>query len=271
MTVDSYRVPSSPSSPVSVDAAPDDAAKLLGPLRSVHRPRALWRSLVPAAIAPLSIVGLAVGNTFAVPLVLVVLAALALFLALAFGPLRRRGQSLEVYARGLVVDTGRSRDQVLFEAVDALWYELDVTSGWWGRVARIESFRLIDHDGAAHRVPLALEGAAEAAQWIVRHCTDPLLADAQAALRAGETLTFGKVRIDREGLALGDKPKVAWSSLRLTRLQPGSISLFRRLPVLPWRTVRLDRVPHPTLFARLVRELSVRVEIDEPASSVSAT
>ncbi|WP_437953381.1 hypothetical protein WME98_23925 [Sorangium sp. So ce296] len=31
----------------------------------------------------------------------------------------------------------------------------------------------------------------------------------------------------------------------------------------PWRPVRLDRVPHPTVFARLVVERAPRVERDE--------
>lgn len=93
------------------------------------------------------------------------------------------------------------------------------------------------------------DDALTAIQWIVKHCSDRLLPHAQAALRAGETLTFGHVRIDREGIAFG------------------SDALFKRVPVLSWRTIRLDRIPHPTLFARLFRELAPRVEIDDPRSS----
>ena len=101
----------------------------------------------------------------------------------------------------------------------------------------------------------------------MRHCSGRLLPDAQAALRSAETLTFGDVRIDREGIAVGRDATVAWGEIRLARMQPGSIALFKRLSVLPWRTVRLDQPPHPTLFVKLFRELAARVEIADPLSS----
>ncbi|WP_272827520.1 hypothetical protein [Sorangium sp. Soce836] len=37
--------------------------------------------------------------------------------------------------------------------------------------------------------------------------------------------------------------------------------------VYPWRTVRLDRVPRPTVFARLAVERAPRVERDEVSAA----
>ncbi|HVY49678.1 MAG TPA: hypothetical protein VHB21_27480 [Minicystis sp.] len=34
--------------------------------------------------------------------------------------------------------------------------------------------------------------------------------------------------------------------------------------MLPWRSVRLDQVPHPTLFVELVASLAKRLERDDP-------
>ena len=113
-------------------------------------------------------------------------------------------------------------------------------------------------------MPLTVEDPLTPVHWAVRHCSDPLLADAQAALRAGETLTFGSVRIDREGVVVGRRRALPWKELRLARLQPGKIALYRRMPIFPWRTIRLDRVPHPTLFVKLFRELAPEVEVDDP-------
>ena len=247
-----------------------DEATRLGLLRSVHRALPLWRGVLPAAIVPVVVASAFWGQCDRGLLAVVIAFGVLVFAIVAWGPLRRRGLRLEVHAHGVVVVTPRTREAVVFEDIDELWYELNVHSLAVGKVARIVLVRLVDHAGVEHRVPLAVDDAATAFQWIVKHCSDRLLLDAQAALRAGEALTFGDVRIDREGITFGKDAAVAWSEIRLARLQPGSIALFRRRSPLPWRTVRLDRIPHPTLFVRLFRELAARVEIDDPLSTPKA-
>ena len=261
-----YRSPAAPPPSEPAGEAVDEATRL-GLLRSVHLPLPLWRSLVPAGILPVAIAAgfwRARGPDI---LYIAVVFGLVVFALTGWGPLRRRGLRLEIHAHGIVVVTPRTRDAILFEDINELWYELDVHSLAGMKQARIILLRLVDHTGVEHRVPLAVNDAATAFQWIVRHCSDRLLPGAQAALRAGEPLTFGNVRIDRGGIAFGKDAAVAWSEIRLARMQPGSIALFKRFSVLPWRTVRLDKLPHPTLFVKLFRELAARVEIDDPLSS----
>lgn len=262
-----YRSLASPP-PSASDGEGKDEATRLGLLRSVHRALPIWRSVLPAIVIPVVGVNAALLGQFDRTMLYVVsVFGLLIFAIVAWPPLRRRGLRLEVHAHGIVVVTPRTREATVFEDIDELWYELSVHSlaGW--KVARIVLVRLVDHAGIEHRVPLAVNDAVTASQWIVKHCSDRLLPDAQAALRAGETLTFGDVRIDRECIALGKDAAVAWSAIRLARMQPGSIALFKRISMLPWRTVRLDRIPHPTLFVRLFRELAARVEIDDPLSN----
>ena len=227
----------------------------------------MWRSLLPAAIVPITI-GASFWKVFEPAILYIgIVFGLVVFAITGWGPLRRRGLRLEIHAHGVVVVTPRTREVVVFEDIDEVWYELDVHSLVGGKAARIVLLRLVDHAGVEHRVPLAVNEASTAFQWIVKHCSDRLLPDAQAALRAGETLTFADVRLDREGIAFGKDATVSWSEIRLARMQPGSIALFKRLSVLPWRTVQLDQLPHPTLFVKLFRELAARVEIDDPLSS----
>lgn len=188
----------------------------------------------------------------------------------SYAPLRRRNRRVEVHAHGIVVVTPKSRDEVVFEDVDSLWYEMDFSSLGPASRARVVALRLVDHTGIEHRVPLTISDPLTACQWAVRHCSDPLLADAQAALRAGETLTFGAIRINREGIAFGKRRALPWMQLRLLRLQPGRIALYRRMPIFAWKTIRLDRVPHPTLFVKLLRELAPEVEVDDPNAEPSS-
>jgi hypothetical protein len=37
----------------------------------------------------------------------------------------------------------------------------------------------------------------------------------------------------------------------------------------PERLIRLDRVPHPTIFAKLVTECGPNVEVDEPLGALA--
>jgi hypothetical protein len=111
-------------------------------------------------------------------------------------------------------------------------------------------------------VPLTVEDLVAVAGAIQRRCSDHLLSEARKALSEGETLTFGSALLSREGITIG-AASASWSELRLVRLQPGRTSFFRRWPLLPWKTVSHDAVPHPSVFLRLVMELAPRLENDD--------
>jgi hypothetical protein len=269
VTGEPYRSPGSiPPEPAKEEQAQVDEATRLGLLRSVHPSPPLWRVLLPEAIVPLVVlVAVVAGLGKRLELLPIGVGfAAACFVIVAWGPFRRRGLRLEVHAHGVVVATARSRDAIVFEDVDALFYELNVSS-MGPKVARIRGARLVRHDGTVHRIPLEVVDGGIVFQWIVKHCSDALFPDAQVALRAGETLTFGDVRIDREGIAFGKGATVPWSEIQLARMQPGSIALFKRARLVPWRTIHLSSVPHPTLFARLFRELASNVEVDDPLTA----
>jgi hypothetical protein len=88
------------------------------------------------------------------------------------------------------------------------------------------------------------------------------------ALRAGETLRFGDAALDATAISF-KRGRCAWADLRLVRLQPGKVAFLRHTTLWPWRTIRLDAVPHPAVFTTLVRELAVRVEVDDWLAGLS--
>ncbi|TKD01481.1 DUF6585 family protein [Polyangium fumosum] len=237
----------------------------LGKLRSVHR--ATRRGVVVPLVFAMGLLVLAsfLGATAdgLRGLLLSLPFSLACFALLAIPALRRRGLCIEVHDGGLVVLQGRARAVVVFEDVDEIWLVLDRRSSPAGDMAIICAVRLVEHGGAEHTVPLDVELGYEITRHIVRHCSLPLAADAEQALRAGETLTFGKVRIDAEAILLGES-RAAWKDLRLVRMQPGRIAFFRGQTLIPWRTISLDKVPHPTVFMSLVRACATRIEDDDP-------
>jgi hypothetical protein len=259
-----YRVATTPPAP-----EPPDVERRLGVLRSTHLPPPLRRALgVAVAIGAMMAFGVAVAPGGAPPIFAVVFPfALAVTTLFTLTPLRRRHLRVELHAGGVSVRDGKKRTVVLFEDVDEVWLVLEPVKVLFGTIAKITALRLVDHAGASHRVPADLQCGEQIAEWVLRQCSSPLVPEALRALRAGETLTFGDVRLDRSGIR-GRSWGAAWDELRLVRYAPGRVTLFRRQTVLAYRSILLDRVPHPTVFARLVTECAKKVDVDDPLGTL---
>jgi hypothetical protein len=191
----------------------------------------------------------------------------AIFALLAAPLVRMVGLRVRVHEDGIVVERGRARDAVAFEDVDAVYFELAMHSALGGEIALVSAVRLVERAGGVHRVPITVEDGIDVLRVILRRCTDPLAPDARAAIAAGEPLHFGDVTIDRDGISVAGA-RARWSELALVRMQPGRVALCRASKLWPWRTVRLDKVPHPTLFTALVTSLASKVEQDDPATKL---
>jgi hypothetical protein len=255
-----YRV-TEPREPEPASAKPAD----LGARRSVHAlrfGRKMFAAVLPAAIV-LLVGATLVKSTGLLALWVTAPMALVLLVFFAIPVLVARGTQVELYTAGVVVVRRTARDEVLFEDVNEVWWDLEPVSSPMGRYARILALRLVTHAGTKHRVPIDVDDGVTVCGWIVRKCSDPLLGEARRALRAGETLRFGPVHMTRDSIRIG-RASAGWSDIRRVLMQSGRIVFFRRLPVFPWRTVSWDRVPHPTVLARLVAETAKDVQNDLP-------
>ncbi|WP_394831021.1 hypothetical protein LVJ94_31375 [Pendulispora rubella] len=260
-----YRSPAEKPEPPQ---EPKDEASVLGALRSTHAALPLWRGLLPAIAVVVILILVAIvlaPSAGAIVFAIVLPSAALLFLVLGWSPLRARALRVDLHANGVVVTDATRREVIAFEDVDEVWYDMDSLGT---PVPLIRAIVLVDHQGAKHPVPLTVQNCATIAQWITRQCSDPLMANAVQALRSGETLTFGQVEVDRTGIRTRSWA-TRWSDLRLVRIAPGRVHLFRRQTVFPWRTVRHDQVPHPSIFVKLVTECAQKVEHYEPYGSIS--
>lgn len=251
-----YREPAS----IAPDPPPDPKAALarLGGKRSVHVPPPLHRALLgPVLItAIITVVGLVAEG----PPAVVLPCAAASFAILAWSPLRLGGFSAAVHERGLVLSRGRVRSVVPFEDVDEVWFEVAVLHSQSG--AYLRALRLREFGGAVHRVPLAVEGGDTLAEAILSACSGPLLAEAKQALREGATLTFGPIQLDRQGISVGGA-RATWAEIRQASVSHAKLLLYRRWPLVSWRTVSLDRIPNPAVFVGLVMASAAKVQIDD--------
>jgi Family of unknown function (DUF6585) len=245
--------------PIEADTARTLADPPIGSRRSVHAPPALLKALVgPLLIA---VVFFAVLTLLVRAPALVSLTISGGTLALlAWPPIRTRRQEVDLHDKGVVLSRGGSRTVVAFEDVDEVWFEIPPLHSTQG--AYLRALRLVDFDGKTHRVPLTLDGGATLARAILRGCSTPLWIEARNALAEGEVLTFGRNRLDRSGITVNEA-YAAWRDIRRARLQPARVTFFRRLPLFPWRTVRLDRIPNPSVFCALVAQNVRDVRCDD--------
>jgi hypothetical protein len=215
----------------------------------------------PGVITALIVAGGAVVDQGGRAATLITIAIAAVpFAILAWSPLRTRGLVVALHAQGVVLWRRGSVSVVAFDDVDEVWFDVDPIHATDG--AYLRSLYLVQHSGAKHRVPLGVENGATLANGVLRGCSGPLLIEARRALAAGETLSFGKTLLDPTGITI-DGVSAPWPTIRLARLQPARVSLFRSLPLWPWRIVRLDRIPNPSVFAALVAQQVRLVKRDD--------
>jgi hypothetical protein len=253
MSAPPYRNPPPPE-PEPPPPPPD-----VGALRSIHTTPPLHRAL----LGPVAIAAVAVPAFYLLtdtPLVLSAALGAAVLAVRAYSPIRFRGVTVELHAGGLVLCKAGARRVVPFSEVNEVWFELELTYNQAG--ARLHALRLLDFGGAVHLVPLAFEGAAAFAGAVLRETSEPLLVEARQAMREGVTLTFGRVQLDRDGIVAG-KTRLDWRSMRLVVFQRGKVFFYRRWPILSSLTVRLDRIPNPTVLGGLVASYAPRVRVDD--------
>ena len=186
--------------------------------------------------------------------------ALAALAILGRGPFRLRRHSVEVHAEGLVLGRREDRRALAFEDVDEVWFEIDAVQGRAG--ASLRALRLIDHQGSAYHVPLGVAGAPAVVDAVLRATSAPLLAEARRALDEGNPLTFRGVVLDWAGITVKGARR-PWSEIKLAVVSRGKVRLYRRLPIIAWRTVRLDAIPHPIVFLGLLPARVAKVRVDD--------
>src|SRR5262249_32792618 len=140
------------------------------------------------------------------------------------------------------------------------WFEVDVLQSQAG--ASLRGLRLVDYAGRTHHLPLGVVDAGALANAVLRACSGPLVLEARRALDEGGALTFGRIQLDRRGISVAGA-RLSWPEIRLAVVQRARVFLYRRFPIVSWRTVRLDRIPHPSVFVALVTACARKVRVDD--------
>lgn len=168
---------------------------------------------------------------------------------------------IAVFAQGVAITYPNGAwAKLTFQAVDEVWY---VRKGL-RRIFRLDgsyaALRLVTRSGRSLELPLAVHDADAVFRAVHVACTQPLVAEAERALDRGEELTFGRVRLDRRAIVVGGVPH-PWSEIEAT-FHAGYVVLDAGARHIA--TVGNDAVPHPRLFAHLVRRAAAKLSNADP-------
>jgi hypothetical protein len=250
---------------------PDDGSEKvdvsgLGPLRRSHRAAGLLQLARPALTFEVTFVMMAVvlGITIDPRAGVFALGSGTLLAGVVFlFALRHRGEAVDLHAEGLVIRRASGVEVVAFDDVDELYLRLNVTDTLMASFAMVRSVELVDTRGVRCKVPLGVEDLVGLVNELNRRCSASLLPDALAAIRDGSPLTFANIRLTSEDITV-DGATARWSELKLVRFRPGVVELFRRSTFWAWRTIKMDGIPHPTVFTKVVMSVAERTEVKKP-------
>jgi hypothetical protein len=177
----------------------------LGALKSHHaapKSSRVFRILAPVAVAvPPAVIVITSGEGF--DAVILGLIGFLTLLAAAVGWFisPAKAFAVDLHEGGLVL-RGRRRIEVCFDDVDEVWLQLYVGDSSLTRTVSLRGIRLVTGDKREVLISSTVEAFDLLLKRVDRACTYPLVAPAEAAIAAGETLTFGKVRLDRESISV---------------------------------------------------------------------
>lgn len=241
--------------PQKVDVA--DASRL-GDERSVHKTPPLWAVLFAPIVLTLVVCLLAASA--GVPALLCSAVGLAILALVAWPALRDRGLRVVLRARGIEVHRPGTRDAFAFEDVDEVWLELSPLHPRSG--APVRAIRVVEYGGVTHRVPTAVSDSVLLVTSLIRLCQGPLLAEAQEAIKRGEELNFGLVRINPDSVTVKGASR-KWRDIRSVVVSHGRAHIYGRAPLLAWRTIHLDRVPNAPVLLGIIAQRTSAIRLED--------
>lgn len=123
------------------------------------------------------------------------------------------------------------------------------------------SVTLVDQSGHRFVVPADLNDLSRLHGAIDRTCITPLISTAKVAFARGETLTFGPIAVDRDGLEASGL-RIAWREVHRVRIGGGRVAVLRRGDDVPWARPRLREVPYVRVLGAVLLEATTVENID---------
>jgi hypothetical protein len=218
----------------------------------------LTRTFKPIISNPLLIIAIVLGGII---LDIIVLAAIAyftgfVFYILLFFPLmvafwavralRTFNVRCYVFKNGFIYARGRKYRVVRWDQIVAVFQKHAA-----GRYSSSHTYTVRVQEGREIQIGDAVNRVIDLGAMIQREVTKLLLPRAIASYKSGETLSFGKVNVNRQGVNNG-KEMIPWDQIDAIEVRSGLIVVQKYGRVMKWSTVREHETPNVYILQNLV-------------------
>lgn len=171
--------------------------------------------------------------------------------------LRWRRLRLDVHQHGLRFRLGRREERMTWSDIAALHTQA-VRYGLPLRARGTARLRVVARDGREIVIPHLLERFEQAVDAVKRAVYPLLLADYSRQFNAGEVIEFGPIRLQAQGVTVGDR-HIPWPSLQAVDLSGGRLTLAATLDGrLQRRAIPASRIPNVELCVQFLQYLGRR-------------
>jgi len=223
----------------------------LGELAAVYKPRftnsflilgiALAITIIDiAAIVVIYEIGFIVYYLVAIPIIAIIW---------AINTLGSANLRVYIFTTGFIRAKGRKGEVVRWDQVQAIWEKVTRS-----RYSTSFTYTVQRADGQTFKQGSPLQNSRDMGLRMMREISKLHLPAAQAAYRAGQTLSFGRITVNQQGLSNG-KVIVPWNQLSNVAVQSGKVYIEKDGYRLNWSPVRSAEVPNLSVLIALVKSI----------------
>jgi hypothetical protein len=159
-----------------------------------------------------------------------------------------------VFEEGLAYTQNNVTELVRWDDVTAFWYDVTHVQQS-GRTASTSHVYTVErNDGKKLIFKDTLGNIVKLGETIRDETTRRLLPRAVQALQAGETISFGKIAISKEGISQG-KDTVPWDQIENIRLNRGIVAITWKDKRLKWSSIRVRETPNVFVLLAIVNQV----------------
>lgn len=164
------------------------------------------------------------------------------------------GKNVRVYAGGLVSTTRRGSDSFRWDQISATWQQVTrhTTNGIPSGTTHI--YTIQREDGRKAIFNDALSHVEQLGKTIQQQTFQHLFPRAVTSYMAGESLNFGKLTINQQGVSNG-KELIPWGDVKQVQLNQGVISISKQGRWFKWSNVTVAQTPNVFVFLQLVSHI----------------
>ncbi len=195
--------------------------------------------------------------TFFVPRVGIAIAGVEIVLAMVGSLIRvrrHRGHAVEEYEQGISVPVDGQPVAIRWEEISAVWMH--------GNIGRYE--------GPPVKISRLWQNGATLIERVNRRVSERLYAEKMKQFNAGITATFGRVLIDRQGIAVGRR-RIPWSKIDHILVNANHVSIRHGGRTRRLRGVAVSEIPDLSVFLSLTTHILTTGQAETVPVTLKAT